>query len=104
LALFGGSYRRADLALQRLAVLEDDSKRADQWLRTAGELREEKRLPAEPRNALYLDLTRAIVRKRAGAHQEAVDLMAPYNPVWFAANGLKKTDADFYSRVWEIVR
>jgi hypothetical protein len=104
LALFGGSYRRADLALQRLAVLEDDSNRTAQWLRTAEELRKEKRLPAEPRNALYLDLTKAIVRSRAGAHQEALDLMAPYNPAWFAANSLKKTDADFYSRVWAIVR
>jgi hypothetical protein len=102
LALFGGSYRRADLALQRLAIL--DHGQAEHWLRTAGELREEKRLPAEPRNALYLALTKAIVRKRQQRHQEAVDLMAPYDAVWFAVNGLKQPDADFYSKVWNIVQ
>ncbi|HEX2079335.1 MAG TPA: SIR2 family protein [Longimicrobium sp.] len=98
LALYGGSYRRADFALQRLAIL-DRPEQATQWLRSAWQLRREHRLPAEVRNRFYFDLARALVYKRGEDESKAVAILTRTERKLIEVGKFGEADRKFFARV-----
>lgn len=104
LALHGGSYRRANMALQRLVYLEDDKAQADKWLQAARHLPQMGHVPKEPRNKLYLALAQAVVDTRYDRRQQARDRLASYDSHWFSENSLKEPDVAFFRAVATALR
>jgi hypothetical protein len=86
LALFGGSYRRASIALQRLAFLDEDASAF--WAGQAVKLQRDMHLPHEERNQFYLDCSVAVSLWRTRQQHYALTLVARYDKRWLKAHAL----------------
>ncbi|HEX6746951.1 MAG TPA: SIR2 family protein [Longimicrobium sp.] len=100
LALFGGSYRRAFMALQRLAFLDPD--RGIEWASQAATLRRQVRLPPEARADLYLHCAIAVALWRGRRARLARQMLAGYDTAWLTANALAQ-DLPFFAAVGDLI-
>ncbi len=101
LALYGGSYRRAFMALQRLAFLDPD--RGIEWASQAATLRRQVRLPPEIRADLYLHCAIAVALWRGRRTRLARQMLAGYDAAWFTTHALA-ADLSFFSSVGDLIQ
>jgi hypothetical protein len=101
LALFGGSYRRASIALQRLAFLDEEASAF--WAGQAVKLQRDMRLPHEERNQLYLGCAVAVSLWRTRQQHYALTVVAPYDKNWFRAHALP-ADRRFLRKVVKLIK
>jgi hypothetical protein len=89
LSLYGGSYRRASIALQRLTFLDEDASHF--WAGQATKMQRDMRLPPEPRNQFYLDCAVAVSLWRTRQRHYARTIVRRYDEGWFAAHARSET-------------